>query len=235
MTEQIARLIKKGENQKVEFKEAKFDFPKSTYETICAFLNTDGGTVFLGVKDDGTITGIDKNKINKMKTDFINIMNSGAKISPAIHLDIKDIEINNKTILFINVFQSSQVHRCNGKTFIRQNESDIDISNNNRAISQLFSTKDSSYSENKIFPAVRYDQLREDLIERGRNLAVIQNANHPWKEMDNLTILKRSSLYMENPMTGEKGFTLASILLFGTDELIAAAVPAFRIDVIKRE
>lgn len=52
--------------------------------------------------------------------------------------------------------------------------------------------------------------------------------------MDDMTILHRSSLFMENPITGEKGFTLAAILLFGTDELISAAVPAFRIDVIKK-
>ena len=234
MNDLIKKLIAGGENQKVEFKEADFEFPKSAYETICAFLNTNGGHLILGVKDNGKISGINKDKIQKMKNDFINVMNSGSKISPAIHLDIKDMEIDGKSILYIYVIQSSQVHRCNGKTFIRQDEADIDISNNNKAISQLYLTKDSSYSENRIFPAVRYEQLREDLIQRGRKLALVQNPNHPWREMDNMTILKRSSLYMENPMTGEKGFTLAAILLFGTDELIAAAVPAFRIDVIKR-
>ncbi|MCD7879500.1 MAG: putative DNA binding domain-containing protein [Candidatus Gastranaerophilales bacterium] len=234
MLRNIKKLLEQGENQKVEFKEALLEFPKSTYETICAFLNTDGGEIILGVKDNGKITGVSSNKINNMKNDFINVMNSGSKINPAIHLDIKDIEIEGKTILYISVFQSSQVHRCNGKTFIRQNESDFDISNNNNAISKLYLTKDSSYSENRIFPAVRYEQLREDLIERGRKLALIQNSNHPWKEMDNLTILKRSSLYIEDPRTGEKGYTLAAILLFGTDELIASALPAYRIDVLKR-
>jgi len=234
MIEQIKKLIAGGENQRVEFKEADFDFPRNAYESICAFLNTNGGYILLGVKDNGKITGVNPSKIQRMKNDFINVMNSGSKINPAIHLDIKDIEIDGKIILYIYVIQSSQVHRCNGKTFIRQNESDIDISNNNKAISNLYLTKDSSYSENRIFPAVRYEQLRVDLIERGRKLALIQNSNHPWKEMDNMTLLKRSSLYMENPITGEKGFTLAAILLFGTDELIAAALPAFRIDVIKK-
>ena len=234
MTKHVKSLISAGENQKVEFKEATFDFPKSAYETICAFLNTNGGHLLLGVSDNGKIIGVNPNKVQKMKSDFINVMNSGSKINPAIHLDIKDIELDGKTILYIFVIQSSQVHRCNGKIFIRDGESDLDISNNNRAISNLFLTKDTSYSENRIFPAVRYDQLREDLIERGRKLALLQNSNHPWKEMDNMTILRRSSLYMESPITGEKGFTLAAILLFGTDELIAAAAPAFRIDVIKR-
>lgn len=179
MIEQLKKLIAGGENQKAEFKEAGLDFPKNAYESICAFLNTNGGTLLLGVKDNGKITGITPNKVQKMKNDFINVMNSGSKINPAVHLDVKDFEIDGKTVLYIYIIQSSQVHRCNGKTYIRKNESDIDISNNNKAISNLYLTKDSSYPENRIFPAVRYEQLRKDLIERGRKLALIQNSNHP--------------------------------------------------------
>ena len=108
MIEQIKKLIASGENQRVEFKEADFDFPRNAYESICAFLNTNGGYILLGVKDNGKITGVNPSKIQRMKNDFINVMNSGSKINPAIHLDIKDIEIDGKIILYIYVIQSSQ-------------------------------------------------------------------------------------------------------------------------------
>ncbi|MDR0820275.1 MAG: hypothetical protein LBN19_01960 [Endomicrobium sp.] len=52
--------------------------------------------------------------------------------------------------------------------------------------------------------------------------------------MTDMELLRTSALYQKDPMTGEEGFTLAGILLFGKDEIIAAAVPAFRIDLIKR-
>ena len=106
MTKHLRNLISAGENQKVEFKEATFEFPKNAYETICAFLNTNGGHLLLGVKDNGKIIGVNPSKIQKMKNDFINVMNSGSKINPAIHLDIKDVEIDGKTILYIFVIHS---------------------------------------------------------------------------------------------------------------------------------
>ncbi|MDR3125277.1 MAG: hypothetical protein LBU10_05370 [Endomicrobium sp.] len=36
------------------------------------------------------------------------------------------------------------------------------------------------------------------------------------------------------PATGKEGFTLAGILLFGRDDVIAVAAPGFSIDLIKR-
>jgi len=30
--------------------------PKNLFETVCAFLNLDGGLIVLGVADDGTVT-----------------------------------------------------------------------------------------------------------------------------------------------------------------------------------
>ena len=71
MLEQIKKLISTGENQKIEFKKARADFPKDAFETICAFLNAEGGTILLGVEDDGTIKGIKKEALNDIKEKFI--------------------------------------------------------------------------------------------------------------------------------------------------------------------
>lgn len=74
-------IIEKGENNFVEFKESlrwsvrspNGDRKKSEYialRAISSFLNSEGGTLFIGVKDDGRIAGIEKdyrtlNKANK--------------------------------------------------------------------------------------------------------------------------------------------------------------------------
>ena len=73
-----------------------------------------------------------------------------------------------------------------------------------------------TWDENKIFPAVELSNLRQDLIQRARKLATIREPNHSWNEMDDMEMLKTTSLYAKNLTTGEEGFTLASILLFGT-------------------
>ena len=44
---QTQQDIRKGEGLHREFKEAKDALPQNFFETVCSFLNTDGGTIFL--------------------------------------------------------------------------------------------------------------------------------------------------------------------------------------------
>ena len=48
----ISNLIKQGETTYLEFKKSTSNL-KSACETMCAFLNGDGGIVFIGVTDNG--------------------------------------------------------------------------------------------------------------------------------------------------------------------------------------
>ena len=50
--EDIHRYIKTGESQYVEFKRAEHKFPKSALETICAFSNSNGGVLLLGIDEE---------------------------------------------------------------------------------------------------------------------------------------------------------------------------------------
>lgn len=72
----LLNVINKKENSTTEFKEAKKALPKSLFETVCAFLNRNGGNIFLGISDNGKVTGVDKEFIDKMKKDFIKTENA---------------------------------------------------------------------------------------------------------------------------------------------------------------
>ena len=53
------RLIPEKESLTVEFKSDLKKFPDSEiFEAVVAFSNTEGGDLFLGAEDDGTITGV---------------------------------------------------------------------------------------------------------------------------------------------------------------------------------
>lgn len=54
-----------GEGVITEFKEANNGLLKSSFETICAFLNRNGGHIFLGVNDDGKIIGVNRDNVKK--------------------------------------------------------------------------------------------------------------------------------------------------------------------------
>ena len=62
----ILDLIKNGENNKVEFKLAKDNIPKNLMETVCAFSNSWGGYIILGVDDNKKIIGVPKENIPKL-------------------------------------------------------------------------------------------------------------------------------------------------------------------------
>jgi len=56
-------LIRSGESQTLEFKSS---FDKETIESLVAFANAQGGIVFVGVADDGSVKGVTLGKENCM-------------------------------------------------------------------------------------------------------------------------------------------------------------------------
>ena len=57
MSAQIKKLIKQGENEKVELRGAR-THTKTLARSICGMLNQQGGLVVLGVDDDGDVVGV---------------------------------------------------------------------------------------------------------------------------------------------------------------------------------
>ena len=57
MKERVKEILKQGEGRTVEFKTARRALNRDLYETVCAFLNREGGDILLGVTDDGTPDG----------------------------------------------------------------------------------------------------------------------------------------------------------------------------------
>ncbi len=55
----IRKLIDAGDGINIEFKENKSKLNKDVYKPVCAFLNRIGGHLLLGVKDNGSLLGVD--------------------------------------------------------------------------------------------------------------------------------------------------------------------------------
>lgn len=120
--DKIRNLVRQGESREIEFKETfSLDVKKKTKEkyielsslkTIVAFLNTEGGTLLIGVKDDGGIVGID-NEIKQLykNTDkfLLNFKNKikthiGEEFYPFI--DYKTVIVDNVNILMVKCQKS---------------------------------------------------------------------------------------------------------------------------------
>lgn len=55
---ELQSILTIEETVAVEFKRCGNGIENDTYETVCSFLNRFGGDLFLGVLDDGNVTGI---------------------------------------------------------------------------------------------------------------------------------------------------------------------------------
>lgn len=233
--EMILDLISQGEGVTIEFKECKNEVASEVYPTVCSFSNRFGGHILMGVADNGEIIGVNPNTVKDMRKNFSNMLNNPQKISPTLYLSAEEVDIDGKIILYVYVPRSSQVHTCNKITYDRIGDADINISNNTTQMSELYMRKQTDFTEKKIFPYLTIDDLDMSLMKRVRNLAKSKDANHPWIELDDMGIFRSAGLYERDFTTGQEGFNLAAVLLFGKDETIQSCLPAYRTDAIFRE
>ncbi len=111
--QKIKNAIIEGENLFVEFKEELPNADEFTAE-ICAFANTEGGMIILGVKDNGEIKGLEDTKLLEEK--IMNIARQN--ILPEISLNFFVCEIHQKKIAAIEIFKSAfRPHQTNKGVF----------------------------------------------------------------------------------------------------------------------
>ena len=82
-------------------------------------------------------------------------------------------------------------------------------------------------------------QLNETEIENIKKLAHLQiirnhRPGHHWLNLSRDEFYKSAGLFLSDIRTGEKGFTLSALLLFGKEEIIQSAVPHYKIDALLR-
>lgn len=94
----LEELINKGEGDTLEFKESLKE-EKEILETICAFLNSKGGTILVGVDDRGKIKGIELGK--GTVEDLLNRIKF--KIEPSVIPQIEAISVDGRYVLRITV------------------------------------------------------------------------------------------------------------------------------------
>lgn len=122
-TKDYAEIIANGEGETIEFKptlsyhftnktwEGKHDVNNKISKAICSFLNSKGGLLFIGVKDNGEVQGLDfdfklsdkENKKDFFKLDFDRVIEKflGFSVKALVNSDFADID--GKTIFVVEV------------------------------------------------------------------------------------------------------------------------------------
>lgn len=232
-SELLKQLIAKGESPQREFKKALGGTPKSVYETICAFLNRNGGDIVLGVDDKGTVVGIAPELADTIAADIASTTNNSSMFDPPYLLYPEEVELDGKTVLLLRVPGSSRIHRLHGQVYDRGADGDFTVLDPER-IADLANRKRSYYSETKVYPYLKIQNLDQATIEKSRTYLRAWRPDHPWVALGTEDFLKKAGLILQDYESGVEGLTLAAALLFGKEETIQSLVPQYKTDLLVR-
>ena len=233
---ELQSILAIGETVAVEFKRCGNGIENDTYETVCSFLNRFGGDLFLGILDDGTVVGVPEKAATDMVKNFIKVISNPVLFSPTIYLVPEIIKYDGKrTIIHVHIPPSAEVHSYKKIIYDRVDDADVKVTSTG-TIAQMYIRKQNIFTEKKIYPYARMEDLRLDLLPKIRIMAKNHaGGQHPWAGMDDQELLKSAGLYGRDIVTGEEGYNLAAIMLLGKDDVILNVAPTYVTDALVRK
>lgn len=99
---EIEEVLSRGENDQVEFKQEISKKLEEFLETVVAFANTRGGSIIVGVDDNGKIVGVYEQKFEERVQDLLR----ACEPSPDVSVERK--ELQEKTIYVVRVAEGKE-------------------------------------------------------------------------------------------------------------------------------
>ncbi|MCK4416995.1 MAG: putative DNA binding domain-containing protein [Candidatus Latescibacteria bacterium] len=207
--EELKALIEEGEGQLVEFKAFRGGVsPSKIAETIVAFANADGGTILLGIDDDGAITGFRATSGNRDK-----LMNAARECcSPEVPIKLEFLGKANRTVGILSIPSSHKLHsHVDGRVLLRVGTQDKRLLGGQ--ILQLSSSKSMISHEEELVRNASLDDFDDDVIDE--YIARREERLHQKLHLTKVELLRGLGLVISE----EERYvpTVAGVLLFGKD------------------
>ena len=229
--EYLDSLLIKNECDDLEFKSAAGGFPGSFWDTYSAFANSEGGTIVLGVQEKKGkfhIDNLTEEQVEKYRKDFWNNVNNRQTVSVNL-MQKEDVVLGNyKGYAFMLFFvprasrEQRPVYRTTDPykgTFKRNYEGDYKCSE--KEVQRMFADADDSRpADSRILHGYTLDDIDQEALKRYRQLFSLSSPDHPWLALDEIELLHKLGGYRKDRQTGEEGFTMAGLLMFGKSESI---------------
>ena len=240
----IEKLLLAGENQSVEFKEAKNSFPKDGMKTICAFANTNDGLLILGISEniqnkEFYISGV--NNPDKILDDLYSLLNNPKKINRNVvnEESVQIINVKGKNVIVIPVQKVDYkdkpifLNESVTSTYFRQGTGDYRCSQE-QINSMLRDSAKESFDSTLIQDFSILD-LDTETIKLYREKFDNINAEHPFSKLDNEQFLIKINALRRDRKDDKIKPTVAGLLIFGTHNSIKEFIPHYNVEYVLKE
>lgn len=234
----LAKLETYKENNRLEAKAAQGGLPKSVWETVSAFANTEGGVIVLGAKErrDGTLELVGLDDADKMLDDFWNAAHSPDKLSCCVMSD-RDANIegvDSKELIVIEVPRADRRLRpiyVNGNpvtgTYRRDHKGDYRCASNE--LQAMYRDASDESVDTRIHENLTVDDLSAETIGSYRRSYELHHSSHAWADLPDEEFLCRIGAAKAGD-DGKVHPTSAGLLMFGEEWRIMAEFPHYFLD-----
>ena len=230
--EELIRKLEDIEWEDFEVKEAKSDVPKSSWETVSAFSNTNGGWLIFGVKKEGkTYFTQGVQNPEKVEHDFIGVLRDKQKFNKIIEVTCKKYNLENNIVLGFYIpkkhAREKPIYFNDQKnTFIRTGSGD------QRATPEEIDTmyRNASFEEkDQELTSFKVEDLDKEAIKQYRNFFLQVNPAHRYNTLSDVEFLQKLGIIKENKIT------FAGLFLFGTEDILTETIANYRIEYLEIE
>ncbi len=226
----VRELLNKGEKVDIECKESDSKLSKSIWETYSSFANTNGGYIFLGIKEDKKkklpderfeIQGIqnydvqvkafwdtvNSDKVNKniLKDEDVQIVMIPSTALAVVSIHVPRADYNNRPV-FINGNPYTG-------TFKRNHEGDYHASEDE--INAMLRDQKSEGNDGIVLEHYGMEDIDLETLGHYRTMFQNNNPDHVWNQEDNKQFLTMLGGYKKDRSKNIEGLTIAGLLMFG--------------------
>ena len=185
------------EQQNIEFKSQWTD---NILKTVCAFANTNGGTIYIGIDDNGN--PVELKNIKKLMEDIPNKIKNTIGIVPKVNL----IERDGKQLIEVNIESYKYPVSYKGAFYKRSGSTNTELAGTE--LTQFLLQKSGLVWDQSVEPLATLDDINLDTLDHfkrlsQKRLSSISTENDPELLLEKLNLLRNGKLKR------------AAILLFG--------------------
>lgn len=217
--------------------------PRSFWETYSAFANTQGGDVFLGLKEQSDksfeLAGIQDTQ--KVLDELWTSLSNTEKVSGNVLREqwVKVIIIDGKSIIQIHVPQASRKKK---PVYIKGNPlkgtykrfSSADILQSEEIVRRMMAEQVVESRDTEILVGYGLDDLNLESFAVYRQLYVNRQPDHPWNQHDAQDFLYDIGAWGRDRDADHSGLSRAGLLMFGHLRAIKEAFPNYMLDYQER-